>query len=261
MSGRRYLAHFGRWSALRCSRTEKCAPLRSSIIPNCTQVSAPLDCGANKNNRENGFTIVELLIATLVFSMVLLVITIGVLSFTKSYYKGITQSNTQSMARSIIENITQAIQFSGNAVTSPIGTNGSSAGICIGNQRYSYLPGYELVDGTPGTDQTNHALVMDTPGQCNGLNAQDLTKSPAGTELLSPHMRVAKLSVTPVAGTALWKVDVRIVYGDDDLLFSPSGDLAGPRAPDATCHAGFSGSQFCATSELSTVVEKRINSN
>lgn len=257
MTRRAYPAHFGRKSPLRTHRTYSVAPLRCSFsIPNCTRVCAPAS-----RDKQLGFTIVELLIATLVFSMVLLVITIGVLSFTKAYYKGITQSNTQNTARSVIENVTQAIQFSGNAVTSPIGTNGSSAGICIGNQRYSYLPGFELVDGTPGTDQTNHALVLDTPGQCNGLNAQDLTKNPAGTELLSPHMRVAKLSVTQVTGTALWKVDVRIVYGDDDLLFSPSGNLAGPRAADATCRSAFSGSQFCATSELSTVVEKRINSN
>lgn len=204
----------------------------------------------------------ELLIATLVFSMVLLVVTIGVMTFTKSYYKGITQSNTQNTARSVIENITQAIQFSGDAVTSPIGTvgSGSSVGFCIGNQRYSYQTGWQLVDGTPqiALKQTKHELVVDTPGNCSGLNAQDVTKTPSGTELLSPNMRVAKLSVAQVGTSGMYKVDLRVLYGDADLLYSPSGDAAGAAAPDAKCRAAFSGSQFCAESELSSIVGKRI---
>lgn len=212
--------------------------------------------------RESGFTIVELLIATLVFSMVLVLITIGVMTFTKSYYKGITQSNTQTAARSIIENIAQAIQFSGDAVTAPIGTAGSgdSEGICIGDQRYSYLPGWQLVDGAADTahQQANHALVMDQPGNCSGLDAQDLTGSPTGTELLSPKMRIAKLDVEQLGTSGMYKIDVRVVYGDADLLYSPSGDAAGATASDATCKYSISGSQFCAVSELSTVVERRI---
>lgn len=213
--------------------------------------------------RQAGFTIVELLIATLVFSMVLVVVTIGVMMFTKSYYRGITQSNTQNTARSIIENIAQAIQFSGDTITSPIGTAGSgnSVGFCVGSQRYSYILGWQLVDGTAQSSakQTNHALMLDTPGSCSGLNAQDVTKTPSGTELLSPHMRVAKLSVSRIGATNMYKIDVRIVYGDADLLTSPSGHNPAATAPDATCQIAFAGSQFCATSELSTVVSKRID--
>ena len=50
---------------------------------------------------QSGFTIVELMIATLVFAMVLLVITVGVMSFTRAYYRGINQSNTQRVARAV----------------------------------------------------------------------------------------------------------------------------------------------------------------
>jgi prepilin-type N-terminal cleavage/methylation domain-containing protein len=215
-----------------------------------------------KRTSQAGFTIVELMIATLVFSMVLVVVTIGVMTFTKSYYRGITQSNTQNTARSVIENITQAIQFSGDKVTSPISTagSGSSVGFCIGNQRYSYQPGWQLVDGTPNVSlkQTRHELVMDSPGDCSGLSAQDVTKTPTGTELLSPHMRIAKLSVSQVGTTGMYKVTLRVVYGDADLLYSPSGNAAGAAAPDAACKVSIAGSQFCATSELSSVVGKRI---
>jgi prepilin-type N-terminal cleavage/methylation domain-containing protein len=217
---------------------------------------------ARKQNHQAGFTIVELLIATLVFSMVLVVVTIGVMTFTKSYYRGITQSNTQNTARSVIENITQAIQFSGDKVTSPIGTagSGSSVGFCIGNQRYSYRLGWQLVDGTPSValKQTNHELMMDNSGDCSGMNAQDVTTTPTGTELLSPHMRVAKLSVGQIGSTNMYKVTLRVVYGDAALLYSPSGNAAGAAAPDAACKVSIAGSQFCAVSELSSVVGKRI---
>jgi hypothetical protein len=50
--------------------------------------------------------------------------------------------------------------------------------------------------------------------------------------------------------TGLYSIDVRVVYGDDDLLINPT-------ATNATCKVG-SGSQFCAVSELSTVVQQRI---
>lgn len=218
----------------------------------------------NQQKNLKGFTIIELMVATMVFSVVLLLITLGVIRFNQAYYRGLTQSSTQNAARSIMENIAQAIQFSGDQVTSPIGTSGSGAsvGFCIGNQRYSYLLGWQLVDG--GVDvskhQTNHAAVMDMSGNCSGLNAQNMQGSGVtGTELLSPKMRVAKLNVSPVAGSnRLYKIIIRVVYGDDDLLISPSGASPAAIAPDATCKGG-AGSQFCAASELSTIVQKRIN--
>lgn len=211
---------------------------------------------------EKGFTIVELLVATLVFSIVLVLITIGVIQFNKQYYRGVTEANTQTAARTLMNDISQAIQFSGDTVTSPIGSTGAVKGICIGNQRYSYLPGWQLVDGSADTSkhQTKHAVVRDTPGSCGGLSAQDFSGAVSGTELLGPHMRISKLDVKQVSGSSdLYAITIRIAYGDDDLLYSPSGDGSGPAAPDAKCHYGWAGTQFCAVAELSTTVQKRVD--
>lgn len=213
---------------------------------------------------EGGFTIIELLIATMVFAVVLILITFGVLRFNQAYYRGITESNTQNVARTILEDVSQAIQFSGDQVTSPIGTagSGSSVGFCIGSQRYSYILGWQLVDGSINVakHQTSHSLVVDSPGNCGGLNAQNVQGgSVSGTEMLTPNMRLSKLSVTPVAGSnSLYQIDVKVVYGDDDLLRSPSGTIPAATAPDAICGSE-AGSQFCAVSELSSTVQKRIN--
>ncbi len=212
-----------------------------------------------------GFTIVELMIATLVFSMVLILITVGVLSFTKSYYRGINQSNTQSTARGIMEDVSQAIQFSGDAIAPNIGvTSGSPAsdttnishGFCIGNQRYSYLLGKQLWDAGPpnaSLHQGLHVLLVDQPGSCGGQAPQNVASAPATVlgEQLQPRMRLAKLSVTPVGTGGLYKVTVRVVYGDDDLLNNPTG-------PNANCKVSISGSQYCGQSELTTTVKRRI---
>ncbi len=209
---------------------------------------------------QSGFTIVELMIATLVFAMVLLVITVGVMSFTRAYYRGINQSNTQRVARAVLENVSQAIQFSGDQVTAPIASTQIDGrtyeGLCVGGQRYSYLRGWQQIDDSPdgAQNQTQHVMVVDKPGICGGLAAQDLggPLATGSTDLLSPRMRISKLDVAPLAGTTdTFQVTVRVVYGDNDLLNNPTGK-------DATCKASISGSEYCGQSELTTTVKKRI---
>lgn len=220
---------------------------------------------AISHSNQGGFTIVELLIATLIFSMVLLLITIGILTFTKVYFKGLNQSRTQNAARTIIENVAQSIQFSGGTVTKTITPNGDSQGFCVADKRFSFLPGRQLTDVAPdpALTQTRHALVVDEPGNCGGSQAQDLGGNPAGTELLAPGMRVSKLAVEQIGTTSMYRVTVRLAYGENDLLYSPSdpNNPNGATRPDAACRFGFSGAQFCATAELSTIVNKRINQN
>ena len=214
---------------------------------------------ASRSRGQAGFTIVELLIATIVFSVVLLLIAAGVLKFNHAYYAGITQSNTQNTARTILEDISQAIQFSGGSVTPLSGINVGPYtvdGYCFGNVRYSYVRGWELEGATkPPLDQTIHAVVQDSPpGGCGG-SPQDISNaslSSTSAEMLGLHMRVSKLSVSLVSGTTdLYLVDVRVVYGDNALL------NGSPTGTSPTCKVG-SGSQFCAVSELSTVVQKRV---
>lgn len=220
--------------------------------------------------RQKGFTIVELLIATAVFSLVLVVITVGILSFSKAYYRGLTASSTQSAARTTLEDITQAIQFSGLDIKTTVAANNGSRGFCVGNDLYSYLPGWQL-ERSPNASlyQSNHVFVRSQPaGGCANnpsIQAQNLRGgSVTGKELVSPHMRVSIASISSAGGDPnLYKVQVRIVYGDADLLQSATamgGNVAqNATAADATCRTGIAGNQFCAVSDLSTTVQKRVN--
>jgi prepilin-type N-terminal cleavage/methylation domain-containing protein len=209
----------------------------------------------------HGFTVIELMIAMSVFSLVLLIVTVGIMQISRVYYKGVTETNVQSTARSITETISQAIQFNGGTPMATPGAPGAPAAggsyaFCVNNQQFSYRPGYKMVDTTPGTNQTRHALVVRTMSGCSNT-AQNLSGAVvSGRELLAPNMRLSTLVVQSL-GNDLYKVHVRVVYGDDDLLWSPSGNPAGATAPDAACRGG-AGQQFCSVSDLSTIVISRV---
>lgn len=229
-----------------------------------------------------GFTIIELMVATVVFSTILIVLTAGVIAITRTYYKGIVLGNTQSTARSILDSIAQTIEFNGGTIDWPVGVGGTEAlqGLgCIGNQAYSFRLGLQL-DNSPTTpDQAAHGLMRNSGvSGCRNQAAPDFS---SGTELIGSHMRLASLNVTPVnTNNRLYEVNVTIAYGDYDLMCSPSlnGRQGGCKStdqpvtlqsndiqqfavrPDLTCRSGAS-TQFCAVSALRTVVQQRLVKN
>lgn len=203
----------------------------------------------NKNHK--GFTIIELMIATTVFSVILLICTTGLIQIGRMYQKNVIRSQTQEVSRSVVVAVAEAIQFSGGSITalSPNVSDVKSEGFCVDNKRFSYRKDFKLVDTVPAPQETNHALVVDSLSGCIGSEPQNLSTSPVlGNELLSPNMRLLELTAAPEPGTAdLYKVTVAIAYGDADLL-DGSGNCISVR---------FGGS-FCAVSRLSTTVKKRI---
>jgi len=221
-----------------------------------------------RRHQEHGFTIIELMIATAVFATVLVLCTVGLLQVGRFYYKGITSSRTQEATRTIIEDITESIQFSGGdvyAINPPAGDS-VTKGYCVGSKRYSYVLGRQLV-----TNQ--RVLVLDTDiDSCSPVTpALSLAGNPAnihdGRELVNTRMRLAAVHVKQLSVTddSLYKVLVRVVSGDDDLLedrlrLDAATDQMVPGTDGVldTCRAQRSGSQFCAVSELSTVVQKRV---
>jgi type II secretory pathway pseudopilin PulG len=209
-----------------------------------------------KKTKAAGFTIIELLVATGVFAVVLVVVTTGILQVSRLYYKGVTEANTQNVVRTITDTVSQAIQFGGGDVvptTAGSATPSSPKVLCIGNQRFVYDIGWQLVDNSPdpAKHQAYHTLVQDNYSGCSSSSTQSLNvQTVSGRELLSPNMRLSKFNVTNL-GANLYRVEVRVIYGDDDLLKNPNDPLT-------TCINATAGTQFCSISELSTVVTKRV---
>jgi prepilin-type N-terminal cleavage/methylation domain-containing protein len=199
----------------------------------------------------HGFTIVELLIATLVFSVVLLIVTSGIMQVARVYIKGVTETSTQSTARAVMDTVSQAIQFGGGVVTqtatSP--SAGTDYAFCIGSQQFSYRLGSQVENGTNATKhQAWHGLVQRSAADCTAQNLDN--QAVTGRDLVGPHMRLANLAVQSI-GNNQYKVQVRVVYGDDDLLNNPT-------AANANCKDIQVGTQFCSQAELSSIVVKRV---
>ncbi len=205
-----------------------------------------------------GFTIVELMIATAVFSVVLLLATSGLLQITRTYYKGVTEANTQNTARNIVDTVSQAIQFDGGAVQPTNGSNPKTTyDFCVGNVRFRYYLGSELAT-SPTSAQTYHALLQDSTSGCTSgadgstINSTSVSCTSATncSELVSSHMRLSQFAVTSL-GSNLYQIQVTIAYGDDDLLNNPT-------STNPSCLGVTAGTQFCYISKINTTVLKRV---
>jgi prepilin-type N-terminal cleavage/methylation domain-containing protein len=202
--------------------------------------------------RQAGFTIIELLIATAVFSVILLVCAFALLQIGRTYYKGVTSTKVQETARSIMDDISRGIQFSGDPIAPTSSNPPQTYMFCVGSQRYSVKTNQQVIDTSPDSarHQGYHALVIDTVAGCNsGSGSQNLdAQTVSGRELVSPNMRLAKLTVTDVGANNLYQINIRVVYGDDEVLDDTFTNCRSERA----------GTQFCAVSELTTTVQKRL---
>lgn len=201
--------------------------------------------------KQLGFTIIELLIATAVFSTILLLCTYGLLQIGRVYLKGLTLSRTQEVSRNALAEVSQAIQYSGSSVNPPNVTP-AGAGVrvvfCVGNVRYTFVTDRQLTDRTPAGDQTTQGFIKDEPNSCDPTApVQPAFVNPK--ELLGVNMRLMNFSVTKVGATDSYRVSIRVVFGDTTLL-----------TPDhLNCRAGNSaGGGFCAVSELTTTVQQRV---
>lgn len=207
--------------------------------------------------KQNGFTILELMIATAIFSVILLIATYGLLQVGRMFYKGITVSRTQETARALMEEISQNIQFSGEQIVLPANNPpGNLDKFCIGSRRYSFIRGH-MMSNNPTAGQYKNAIVVDQGvANCTTASPQDIsvvspTLTSSSKELLQPGMRLSEMTITDRTN-GLYEIRIKVITGDDGLLDNPN-------ASNANCKLVRLGSQFCAVSELTTTVLKRVN--
>lgn len=221
---------------------------------------------SQEGRRKSGFTIIELMIATTVFSLVLMICLAGIMQITKMYYRGVTQARTREVARTVVDEIAEALRFTNQDVlvgTPVVGPqideadDGKSVGyFCIGLKRYTYAID-RIVKNSPkdGTKEQRHALWVDQPTVCTG--AVDLTKeqpSPDGKSLLAENMRLYDLTVRQTDPIQrLYAVSIGVAYGEDDLLSVKEDDPT-----RLTCEGAFVGAEFCSTTNFLVTVQKRL---
>lgn len=203
---------------------------------------------------QKGFTIIELMISTAVFSVVLLIVTAGVITFTHQYLKGVTYSETQTTTRTIMNRLAQDIQFSTAFTPIQDAPDGSYSYFCIGNDEYVYQVGQEVESNPTGPHQGTSGFVMlSNVGACSDPGMPD----PAGArELLGDSMRLANLEVQD-QGDHSFTIDLKVIYGDDDLLTPNVTHITSDQWANEQCQSQ-TGQEFCATVTLSTAVTQRL---
>lgn len=247
------------------------------------------DSSALKTKLEAGFTIIELMIATSVLSVILVLVTILMMSIGNLYYKGVNQARTQDSVRSISDELSQHLQLSSQP---PAPSDSNDAvnkfsnlvvhAYCIDTTRYSYVTGIMVDTSLGGSSLLRHVLWRDTVPSGATCTAADLTSTnPSsgtggsnGSELIAPRSRLTQFCIGTISPTnhlcvtdtdSPYSVEVGVAYGSGDLLnyASPSSldDVKNNlNFPDALCKGG-TGDRFCATAYLDTTVVKRLTND
>jgi prepilin-type N-terminal cleavage/methylation domain-containing protein len=231
-----------------------------------------------KLNQETGFTIVELLVATAVLSVVLTLVTVVIVGIGNLYYKGVNTARVQDNVRSLTDEISQKLQLQDGksfSFNSPVPPNIVYT-MCVGTTRYNFVLNRQM--GTPGVE---HVLWRDNVpiGSCTVDNSFWSNASlTGGTELIAPRSRLTSFKVVQQS-SSFYIISIGVAYGDGDLLCNLTvGSGAGSDCSLATdetdvAHAAalttianpsdivcrsHHGNEYCATASLETTVIKRL---
>lgn len=234
--------------------------------------------GPRNLDSQDGFTIIELMVATGVLAFILLISTFIMISISNLYDKGINLSNIQDNTRNTIEEIAQDIQLStgnyelGNSYAMAGYANPAQA-FCIGDVRYTYVIGYALGTGQDPSrlPRIKHVFWRDIQSKatssCQALNL-DISNpgssdpipgnSKSGTELAGPNTRLTNLSVTQQSSGA-YLIQLAEAFGDSGLINPNLPSRAPPASTDDPLCKTDIGDQYCATDALSLVVSARLS--
>lgn len=223
------------------------------------------------SNNNQGFTIVELLIATAVFSVMLLGATFALVQVSRMYYKGVLVARTQDVARNVVDSVSRPMQLEGLSQREAVSVStidGREVRVrCIGNQRFTYTIGPQVDRSvTPGTvagDKVRHVLWRDLLDQRFPCTAVDLTReNPTqgtngidGEDLLTDKMRLSNFRIVATTG-GTYIIEVGVFYGERDLML-PEISL-NPAALPVSCKGSSTGGQWCAFAEYRTQVKPRM---
>ena len=228
----------------------------------------------DSNNK--GFTIVELMIALTILSTLLVIATMVLMQISRIYTKGVNMANLQNATRTISGDLSSSLQFSGSA-PAPCTASDASAlttcyvnksnyggtivfSYCINTTRYSYVINKQLGKDAITNATTSHVLWRDTMPASGACPTLDITvpgrptgSGADGFEMAPDHTRLNRFYINQSpADSGIYTVQIWMAFGDDDLLVTP--DSQG----NTNCNGNI-GSQFCATSKITTAVTRRLD--
>lgn len=207
------------------------------------------------SDNNKGFTIIELLIATTVFSVVLLLATETIIYVSKTYVKGQVEAQTQQTAQNILSTISQDIQYNRRStVNISISNMKSYYYFCIGSHVYVYTLNHSLSSSFPT------GLLVSPDPQCTPPTK--IINSGAGgqtKQLLSAHERLGQLNIVQQKNNNTFVISVRVAYGNSPYLTKLPSSTSSNYQYTCNHPGGVVLGNFCAVSSLTTTVIPRIN--
>lgn len=221
---------------------------------------------------QKGFTIVELMIATAVVSMIIVLVSMMMIKIGNLYYKGINQAGVQDNTRNVADDVARHLELNDNQpifINPPISFGVAHIqAYCINTNRYTFIEDKQVKSGSI----IKHILWRDTvpadsctPADLTSDNPSIATGGTNGTELVEPNAFLTYFCImgsgpSPTCNNASnspYSIQIGLAYAPG-VAFGSNGLLNGPGLGISTTCRGSTGDQFCATSSLVTTVAERI---
>lgn len=197
-----------------------------------------------------GFTIIELMIAISILSVIMLISSTAIIFIARQYQNGVTRTTLQSASRQLHQKFTDSIKFSGGEIIQT-DSDGYSV-ICVGDSRY-YFKTPLTGSITTTTGMSNLFFDKNSSGFSSSTCGAGLNES-SSAKLLPNNSRVAQALLacdTPSPKSCTLKTT--FISGDDDLFnVSTSTDI-----DTLSCKAGI-GNQWCSIVNLRSTVNSKI---
>lgn len=186
---------------------------------------------------EAGYTLVELSIILVIFSVLLIGSLTTFVFIGRIYYRGLYHSQVQDVANQIASSLTETIRTSGATITGAheavetIPPGGQATWVhnwyywCVGNKQYAYekVAQDKYSIRYVGEDDEDYGLVVTSTTSCHSDVAtgfkrpDDPLNRPDSIELLRPNMHLINFDIQPVPDeqSNLFQIKIRIAYGGD----------------------------------------------
>lgn len=201
----------------------------------------------------DGFTLVELLIAITMFSMVLVLISVTFIQINRSYTRGLSSKMVHEEARDVLESISSDMRTVSSSKQLIVECENGSSNcdweesvdkLCIDNNVYTFIQ----PDASRGR---SGSLNLAENTNCDGASRS------TGSDMFSEQVQPYFFRVSEVVPDKTYKLELVLATGSysSDLLQFAHGSGGNPRS--LGCDVTSPGSQFCQTQYLDTTVTLR----
>lgn len=218
----------------------------------------------------HGFTLVELLVASAVFSVVSIVALTSFVEIGRIFYRTSIYTVNQQTSHNILTRVSGDISATTTVSTLP-GDAGTTNNLqryyyCVGNDRYTFILGHEVnLDQENRTN--NFGLLRDKTASATGCNNPfdsngNSNISNDAAELLGNNMRLNEFCLERIQTSTsntnygnLYRVTLDVASGDNRNLTTkaPPADAPNDQCVSPTfytCQGGLQTTQYCADSNL-----------